>query len=145
MSFFVLYLSLYRYEKGCRADDISALMLKHTAKAIAPSLKTLFNLSLTKGKFPKNWKVARVVAVPKSGKKDNPANFLPISLLPIVSKVLERHVFKAMTIIYLAEHTPLSTHQWGFTAKKSTISALLSFTHHCLKSLDEGRNVCCLL
>ena len=79
--------------------------------------------------------------MPKSGKKDNPANYRPISLLPIVSKVLERHVFKAMTI-YLAEHTPLSTHQWGFTAKKSITSELLSLTHHCLKSLDEGKEIC---
>ncbi len=116
-------------------------MLKCTAYAIAPSLTTLFNSSLTKGKFPKNWKVARVVPVLKSGAKDNPANYGPISLLTIVSKVLERHVFKAMAT-YLADYTPLSIHQWGFTAKKSTTSALLSFTHDCLKSLDEGKEMC---
>ncbi len=81
-----LYLRALDTKKVAGADNISALMLKHTANAIAPSLKTLL---LTKGKFPKNWKVTRVVIVPKSGKKDNPANYRPVSLLPIVSKVLE--------------------------------------------------------
>ena len=40
-------------------------MLTSMAYNIAPSLTELFNLSLTTGIFPTNWKIARVVPVPK--------------------------------------------------------------------------------
>ena len=90
--------------------------------------------------FPRDWKLARVVPIPKPGAKSNPANYRPISLLPIVSKVLERHVSNIMKN-HLTDHSPLSAQQWGFTAKKSTTSALLSFTHNCLESLDNGNEV----
>ena len=44
--------------------------------------------------------------------------------------------------IYLSENSPLSAHQWGFMAKKSTTTALLSFTHDCQEYLDVGKDVC---
>ena len=37
---------------------------------------------------------------------------------------------------------PLSQHQWGFTAGKSTTAALLSFTNNCQSALDSGGEVC---
>ena len=41
--------------------------------------------------------------------------------------------------------SPLSQHQWGFTAGKSTTTALLSFTHNCQAALDSGDEVCSVL
>ena len=38
--------------------------------------------------------------------------------------------------------SPLSQHQWGFTAGRSTTTALLSFTHNCQAALDSGDEVC---
>jgi len=52
-------------------------------------LTALFNLT---GVFPYSWKCARVVPIPKSGDLSNPANYRPISVLPILSKVLEKHI-----------------------------------------------------
>ena len=45
---------------------LSSMMLKSTAYSIAPSLAKLFNTSLAKGALPTEWKLARVVPVPKS-------------------------------------------------------------------------------
>ena len=135
------YFQALDVKKSSGADGISALMLKRTAPAIASSRKELFNLSISTGKFPSDWKFARVVPIPKAGARDNPANYRPISLLPIFSKILERHILTAMRI-YLSEDSPLSAHQWGFMAKKSTTTALLSFTHDCQKYLDVGKDVC---
>ena len=128
-------------KKSTRADGISTLMLKHTSYVIAPSLKMLFNLSITTGKFPSDWKFARVVPIPKAGARDDPANYRPISLLAIISKILERHILNVMRH-YLCVNSPLSTCQWGFTAKKSITLALLSFMHDCLKCLDDRKDVC---
>ena len=113
-------------------DSISATMLRSTAASIAPSLTKLFNLSIASGCFPTAWKCARVTPIFKSADPALPSNYRPISILPIVSKVLERHVYNLV---------PISAFQWGFMPKRSTTSALCTLTHDCLKCLDEGSEI----
>ena len=62
-------------------DGISVHMLRATSESIAPSLTSIFNLSITKSHFPKLWKSARVVPIPKSTSKHSPSGYRPISLL----------------------------------------------------------------
>ena len=67
-------------------------MLKQTAESTAPILSKLINISISKGKFPREWKTARVVPIPKPGsEKDTTVGYRPISILPIASKIIERH------------------------------------------------------
>jgi len=70
-------------------DGISAKMLKGTALSITPVLTQLFNMSLQSGIFPEKWKLSSVVPIPKGGDRSNPSNYRPISLLSVVSKMLE--------------------------------------------------------
>ena len=67
---------------------------KSCARELTPSLCALFNLSLAEGKLPTKWKDALVVLVHNKGKKEDITNYRPISLLCVVSKVLERRTFK---------------------------------------------------
>ena len=62
-------------------------------------------------------------------------NFRPISILPILSNVFERHVHMLISE-HLAHSYPLSQHQWGIQAKGSTLYS----TTKCdwLRSLDIG-------
>ena len=60
-------------------DGISGHMLKATSNSIATPLTKLFNLSLSRGKFPKSWKSASVVPILQSNKKSNPPGYRPIS------------------------------------------------------------------
>ena len=53
-------------------DEISAKMLKCTASCVAPSITQLFNLSLTTGKIPSEWKRSLVVPIPKSDDHASP-------------------------------------------------------------------------
>ena len=115
-------------------------MLKATALSISKSLSDLFNKSIIMGKFPSDWKYARVVPIPKSGCSKNPANYRPISILSVLSKLLKKHVHNLL--LHFNTVAPLSQHQWGFTAGKSTTAALLSFTHNCQSALDSGGEVC---
>ena len=78
--------------KACGPFSIPKRVLRNIADEIAPSWCRLFNLSLSLGIMPDNWKLASITAV---FKKDDPTlstNYRPISLLITISKVLERCV-----------------------------------------------------
>ena len=127
--------------KSTGADGISAKMLRGTVDAVVPSLTRLFNLSLTTGSFPEAWKLARIVPVPKSVAMTVPSNYRPISILSVVSKLLERHVHQIL-FTFLSVNYPLSTRQWGFLPGRCTASALLTVTHDWLRQLELGNEVC---
>ena len=127
--------------KATGADGISTRMLKATATCISKSLSDLFNKSLITGTLPTAWKFARVVPIPKSGSSKDSANYRPISILTVISKLLEKHIHNLL-LLHLNSVSPLSQHQWGFTAGRSTTTALLSFTHNCQAALDSGDEVC---
>jgi len=89
--------------------------------------------SITKGHFPKLWKVSRVVPIPKTKAKSSPSGYRPISLLSIPSKLLH-----SLITDHLTEHYPLSDAQWEFQKGKSTLTALLAATHDWLTHLDQS-------
>ena len=93
-------------------------MLNTAAPSIVPGVTKIFNLSLTTGRFPAAWKFARIVPIPKTGDLTNPSNYRPISILPILSKLLERHVHITfcLTICTLIVHSLLTS---GVALKES--------------------------
>ena len=78
--------------KASGQDQISGRMLKATATSIVIPVTKLFNKSISTGCFPTMWKQSNIVPIPKSGDKGNPTNYWPISLLPVMNKLLERHI-----------------------------------------------------
>ena len=118
-------------------------MLKKTAVSIAPNIAKLFNQTISSGTFPYAWKTARIVPIPKGGDRKKPANYRPISILPIISKLLEKHM-SSLLLQHLKSSAPLSTQQWGFSSGKSTTTALVSFTHEIMQNADKGHEVCSL-
>ena len=70
-------------------DNISAKLLRECPDLIAESLTYIFNQSLLTGIFPDEWKSARVTPLCKnSGKRNDPTNYRPISVIPVVPKYL---------------------------------------------------------
>ena len=84
--------------KATGPDRVSVKLIKAGAKAIAPSLSKLFNLCFSTATFPQIWKSAKVVPLFKSGDKTNTDNYRPISILPVISKTIERHVHNSAII-----------------------------------------------
>ena len=121
-------------------DAVSARMLKKITHAIVPSVTALFNLSIQTDHIPCDWKLSHVVPIPKRPGAKSPSEFRPISLLSILSKVLERHIHM-LILDHLNQHHPLSNCQWGFQAKKSTVAALISITHDWLQQLEAGKEI----
>ncbi len=87
-----------------------------------------------------SWKISSVVPIPKKSKSGSTADYRPISLLSILSKVLERH-FHLIISDHLSLQHPLANCQWGFQKKKSTVSGLLHTTHTWLQHLENGSEV----
>ena len=127
--------------KASGPDGISTRMLKYTAPNIAPSLTKLFNLSISTGNIPLAWKKSLIVPIPKGQELSSPSNYRPVSLLPIISKVLERHIYKVL-LDHLQLNHPLSAFQWGFLEGRSTVAALLHLTDHWLQALEAGHDIC---
>ena len=124
-------------------DGISGKMLKATAMSITPAITRLFNISIKTGQLPQNWKLARVNPIPKSSDKSNPANYWPISLLSVFSKLMEKHIHSKL-LQHLNEHSVLSTQQWGFSKGKATTGALLTTVQNWHQILEKGDDVCAI-
>ena len=128
------------HKKASGPDGISARMLKGTATSIAPVLTMLFNCSIQTGKLPSAWKVSNIVPIPKGSSSDEPCNYRPISLLSIISKVLERIIYNRVTAHLECIYPPIQN-QWGFLSGRSTTSAILSATHDWFTLLEEGKEI----
>ena len=127
--------------KSTGPDGISARMLRETALSITQPLTSLFNMLIQWCSFPSLWKVANVVPIPKNSTcKSSPSNYRPISLLPVISKLFEKHIYSVL-LDHFQHHCPISQHQWGFQAGKSTTTALAATIHDWHSHLDVGRDV----
>ena len=73
-------------------DRISSKLLKLIALAIVPNLAKVLNYSIKNGICPAQLKLARVTPIYKQGKKADVENYRPISVLPVLSKILEKHL-----------------------------------------------------
>ena len=124
--------------KGSGLDNTTCRLLKSSADLSAPSLTYIFNLSLSTGTFPQEWKTAKVVPLHKSGPPDQVNNYRPISILPVVSKILEKEVHKQL-YSYLIDNNLLNPCQHGFRSKRSTHTALINVVDQWLNSIDKGQ------
>ncbi len=74
--------------KATGLDGIPARLLKLSADYIYSPLTFLVNMSLSTGNFPSDWKRARVTPLFKAGARDDVGSYRPVSILPVVSKLL---------------------------------------------------------
>ena len=105
-------------------DRISTFMLKEIIHPLTKPLTHIFNNSLSQGVFPDLLKIAKVNPI---FKKDNPheiSNYRPISILPSLSKVLEKIVYDRL-YKFLDKYNILNSNQYGFRKKYSTDLALI--------------------
>ena len=68
------------------------LLLKRTADVLAPRLSVVFRRLLRLGNFPACWRQANFTPIPKGPSSPSVANYRPISITPVLSKVFERLV-----------------------------------------------------
>ena len=113
------------------------LAIYSNGSAIAPSLTDIFNMSIDSNQFPSDWKAARVIPLFKKGQWSILDNYRPISILPVVTKIMERLLYNQI-FDYFAKKDLLSKHQFGFRPFHSTSSTLLDCTNEWFVNMDRG-------
>ena len=71
-----------------------AIGLKLSKDIIAPSLTTIFNACIKERIFISDFKTGKVLPVLKSGRKDFPGNYRPITVLPTIAHVFEQIIYE---------------------------------------------------
>ena len=123
---------------GSGHDGIASFYLKIAMPVVGGSLCDLFNKSLFAGKFPEDWKIARIAPIFKSGAKDERSNYRPISVLPFISRLFEKLIFNQF-YEYLDANKSLYEHQSGFRLLNSVATALLASTNDWYLNIDKGK------
>ncbi|CAB4022194.1 Hypothetical predicted protein, partial [Paramuricea clavata] len=116
-------------------DKVTARILKDSLPVTIPTITNLINYSFSSCEFAQVWKRAEVTPCIKSGDPDEPTNTRPISLLPIISKVVERSAHVQFTE-YLDSNGKIAQFQSGNRKIHSTETGLLYFTDEILKNMD---------
>ena len=77
-------------------DNISGRILKETAESVAKPIANvhimIFKLSIKTGVFPHSRKLSSIVQISKTSENASPTNYRPMSLLPVLSKLLEKYI-----------------------------------------------------
>ena len=121
-------------KKAMGKDGISVSVIKNCSLVLVPCLAVLTDRILREGSYPKKWKVAVIVPIAKVASSQNPGDYRPVSLLSILSKVVEKYVNN----ILLSQISPrLSNVQFGFRECRSTIDAFLMLQHHIFRGFDK--------
>ena len=121
---------------GGGIDKISTQILVGTYSNIIEHLTFFFNLCLHSAVFPDLLKIAIIKPIYKSGSKEEFTNYRPISLLPILSKVLEKIIYKNISS-FLESNNILTPFQFGFRKKHSTYMPLAKIYEDISKSLQN--------
>ena len=123
--------------KSTGYDDIAALSLRKCADVIAPTLSDILNLTIFSGIYPDSLKIARVTPVHKSESKDNPNNYRPISILPVLNKIFET-VLHSRLMSFLDSQNFLYNKQYGFRKKSGTHTVTYELLNELLLDSSNG-------
>ena len=111
-------------------DNISNKLIKSAKNVLIKPLTLIVNQCLHTGIYPSQFKLSRVKPLLKSGDKSKFNKYMPISLLPSLSKIFESVIFDQL-LHYFVENNLLSMEQFGFRPGHSTELAairLLGYT-----------------
>ena len=135
-NFVLKELSRLKVTKASGPDGITARRLKDAAPVVAKPTTYLVNLTISTGLIPPEWKDVRVTPIFKSGARNDVNNYRPISVLPPVSRIMER-VIQVQLLAFLTEHDLLSDYKSGFRKKHSTGTAVIYLTDYILEHMDR--------
>ena len=123
--------------KASCVDNVASEILRDAFLAVPDKLCLLFNNCFTNAIIPTTWKCARVTPLPKSGNSQTVSNYRPISLLPLLSKLIEKIVHRRL-YDYLMEFDLLDKRQGGFRPEHSIVKTCAYFTEDLYQAINNN-------
>lgn len=123
-----------------KTEDLWGMSVKIVSSVIdmlCPHLANIFNKCVVEGVFPDLMKYSRIVPLFKSGDAQDPTNFRPVSVLPVLSKIFEK-IILGQLLLHFNLNEILHSQQFGFTRGRSTTDAGVALVKH-ICSAWEGR------
>lgn len=117
-------------------DGLSTKAIKCIKTFISEALTNCINNLFSEGLFPQTLKTAKVSPIHKSGSKTDPGNYRPISVLPVLSKIIEKILHKRLET-YLNSINYISDRQFGFRPKSNTLAATADLITKVKKNIDK--------
>ena len=117
-------------------DDLSYQLIKRIKTSLTKPLSIIMNQILNSGIFPEKLKIAKVIPIYK--KDDNKLfnNYRPISLLPVISKIVEKCMYKQL-YHYFQQNNMFCANQYGFRTGHCTEYAALEIIDRVTTQLDN--------
>lgn len=123
--------------KAAGPDDVQPVLLQNCASELSPVLAELFKSCMSTSTWPKLWKTGRIIPIHKKGLRSEAKNYRPVTLLSIISKVMERIIANHL-LEHLMKNRLLSNRQYGFLKGKSASDLLTILSHKWNKALDNN-------
>ena len=139
-SFIHQQLQNLKANKATGIDDISAKYLKLSASVISQPLATILNLSISSGIYPDDLKKAKVTPIFKKGEKQDINNYRPVSVLPVITGIFERHISTCL-INFLDKHKLIYDNQSGFRRNHSCQTSLTKMVDNWFTAMNNNEIV----
>ena len=121
---------------SCGLDNISSYVIKLAIDELVPVITHLINLSIRDKKFPTSWKISKVVPLHKKDEMILPKNFRPVSLLSVISKILEKAIFIQL-FSYLEENSLIHPSHHAYRPKHNTTTALIEMVDNWVEAFEN--------
>ena len=127
---------LLKLHKASQYSDIPTKIIKENLDIFSNFICESISNSIKSSIIPSCSKHADVTPLHKKCNKNSKENYRPVSILPILSKVFERSIFKQMSSFF---HNIFSKYQYGFRKGFSTQQCLLALLEKWKRSIDRGK------
>ena len=135
----IAIISCFKSKASSGHDGVSSKLVKDLRYALSFPLSIIINDSLAMGLVPDMAKLAKIIPIYKAKDKKDISNYRPISLLPIISKILEKVVHKNV-YTFLEKNKVVYASQYGFRKNRSTINAITELVCHITNAIENKQN-----
>lgn len=117
--------------------DLNITLIKKVKEMIIIPLTKLINMCIKKGIYPDCLKLTKVIPVFKKGSKDELNNYRPISLIPVISKIIE-YLLRKQLYEFFESNKIFIENQYGFRSGRSTVAASINLIESIIDGFEKG-------